>query len=380
MSELISRLYNTIHVSMVEYGLAELLMRVTPTAIFQEKADLCNILTMRKQKDMRISEAFREALHEAYVKLKLEKMGVMETSRKGQRRLEEVEEGGVEGERNNVKKQEEESIYQKLIKFTSPEYWEEKKNVTLYMNFGLLEGKGYKVFDATASPGQAKAGGFELLLAALGRIYYSVIHRREDDKVKVMYLAFIPSSRLISGSKLDLELALHVRGLVARFEAGEFERTTFMERFSDIPDIAKPLVLSLFLDQNALRLAWERKFRSNPISLSWVVLEGGRNFRENVLIPLDKSMNAVIALGEYQKPVRNLVQSIIKYRPRGGSLPRESIEWLSRIAYAFMNRDPEELAKVNLEVLRARDEEGGEGLWPLRQKELLKVCEIIESM
>jgi hypothetical protein len=334
-----SRLYNTVYTSMREYGLAELLMRTRMAIIFQDLVELPDSSQILGQGEERLLKAFREALQEAYARLKLRKAGVKD------------------------------SEYRALMELIHPERW--NRNVTLYMKFGLLEGKGLKNFDAPAKPEQVKVQGHELLLAILGRIYYGIVERVGDGRIA--YLAFIPSYRP------DLELALHVRGLVTRFEADISERIIFTKRFSDVPDIAKPLVLSLFLDQNVLTLAW-RKFKLNPISLSWVVLEGGRNFRENVLIPLDKSMNAVIALGEYQKPVRNLVQSIIKYGPRGGSLPRESIEWLSRIAYAFMNRDPEELAKVNLEVLRARDEEGGEGLWPLRQKELLKVCEIIESM
>jgi hypothetical protein len=334
-----ARLYNAVYASMMWYGLAELLMRTKMAIIFQDRVELPDASQIFGQGEERFSRAFREALQEAYARLKLRRIGVKD------------------------------SEYQTFMELIHPERWD--KDVTLYMKFGLLEGKGPKSFDARAKDEPVKVRGCELLLAILGRIYYSVVERVRDGRIA--YLAFTPSYRP------DLELALHVRGLVTRFEADIPERIMFMRRFSDVPDIAKPLVLSLFLDQNVLTLAW-RKFKLNPLSLSWIVLEGDKNFRENVLIPLDESMNVVIALREYQKPVRNLVQSIIEYGPRGGSLPRESIEWLSRIAYAFMNRDPEELARVNLEVLRARDEEGGGGLWPLRQKELLKVCEIIESM
>jgi hypothetical protein len=334
-----ARLYNAVYASMMWYGLAELLMRTKMAIIFQDRVELPDASQIFGQGEEKFSRAFREALQEAYARLKLRRIGVKD------------------------------SKYQTFMELIHPEQWD--KDVTLYMKFGLLEGKGPKSFDAPAKDEQVKVRGCELLLAILGRIYYSVVERVRDGRIA--YLAFTPSY------KPDLELALHVRGLVTRFEADIPERIMFMRRFSDVPDIAKPLVLSLFLDQNVLTLAW-RKFKLNPLSLSWIVLEGGKNFRENVLIPLDESMNVVIALGEYQKPVRNLVQSIIEYGPRGGGLPRESIEWLSRIAYAFMNRDPEELAGVNLEVLRARDEEGGGGLWPLRQKELLRVCEIIEGM
>jgi hypothetical protein len=324
---------------MMWYGLAELLMRTRMAIIFQDRVGLPDASQIFGQGEERLSRAFRETLQEAYARLKLRRVGVKD------------------------------SEYQTFMKLIHPERWD--KDVTLYMKFGLLEGKGPKSFDAPAKDEQVKVRGRELLLAILGRIYYSVVERVGGGGIA--YLAFTPSY------KPDLELALHVRGLVTRFEVDIPERIMFMRRFSDVPDIAKPLVLSLFLDQNVLTLAW-RKFKLNPISLSWIVLEGGRNFRENILIPLDESMNVVIALGEHQKPVRNLVQGILKYGPRGGSLPKESIEWLSRIAYAFMNRDPEELARVNLEVLRARDEEGGEGLRPLTKKELLEVCRKIESV
>jgi len=334
-----ARLYNAVYASMMWYGLAELLMRTRMAIIFQDRVELPDASQIFGQGEERLSKAFRESLQEAYARLKLRKVGV-----------------------NNKE-------YRGLMELIHPERWD--KDVTLYMKFGLLEGKGPKCFDAPAKPEQVKVRGCELLLAILGRIYYGIVEHVGGGRTA--YLAFTPSY------KPDLELALHVRGLVARFEADISERMIFMRRFSDVPYIAKPLVLSLFLDQNVLTLAW-RKFKLNPISLSWIVLEGGQNFRENVLIPLDESMNVVIALREHQKPVKNLVQGILKYGPRGGGLPRESIEWLSRIAYAFMNRDPEELARVNLEVLRARDEEEGEGLKPLSKRELLEVCRKIESM
>ena len=332
-------LYNAVYTSMVKYGLAELLMRTKVAAVFQESVELSDPSEIFGQNEEKISKAFKEALQEAYAKLKLKKIGVKDRE------------------------------YQKLLELTHPERW--NGNITLYMKFGLLEGKGLKNFDAAAKGEQVRVQGCDLLLAILGRIYYSIVEYVGDEKTA--YLAFIPSYGL------DLELALHVRGLVIRFEADMFRRIVFMRRFGDVPDIAKPLVLSLFLDQNALMLAW-KKLKLNPLSFSWIILEGGRNFRDNVLIPLDKSVNIVIALREYQKPVKDLVQSIIKYEPKRESLPRESIEWLSRIAYAFMNRDPEELARVNLEVLRARDEKEGEGLRPLSQRELLEVCRIIERM
>ena len=332
-------LYNAVYTSMVRYGLAELLMRTNVASVFQESVELIDPSKIFGQNKDKISKAFKEALQEAYAKLKLRKIGVKN------------------GE------------YRKLMELTCPKRW--KGNVTLYMKFGLLEGKGLKNFDAVAKGEQVKVQGCDLLLAILGRIYYSIIEYIKEKRIA--YLTFIPSYGL------DLELVLHVRGLVTRFEADTFRRRTFMRRFGDVPDVAKPLVLSLFLDQNALMLAW-RKLRLNPLSFSWIILEGGRNFRDNVLIPLDKSVNMVIALREYQKPVKDLVQSIIGYEPKGESLPKESIEWLSRIAYAFMNRNPEELARVNFEVLKARDEKEGEGLKPLSQKELLEVCRIIESM
>jgi len=340
-----SHLYNPLYISMETYGFIELLVRANPQIIFHsEKYYIDRVNFSRLIHNSDLPRLFKEALQEAYAKMKLEKMGV--TSR------------------GELKKG---LTYQKLIKIAESREW--KKKETLYMKLGLLEGKGLKNFNGHAKSNMVKVPRYSLILAVLGRVYYSIIH---PERERVAYLTLIPSAGA------DLDLALHVRGLITRFEA-EFEKTIFMKRFGEVPDIAKPFVLSLFLDQNILTLAYMR-WRTYPLSLSWVVLEGGRNFRQNVMLPLEKNVNITVALREYQKPVKDLIRSLIAYRSKDKTLPRESIELLSRIVYAFMNKDVDALAGVNLEVLKMRDVEQSEDLKPLTHRELMGVCRVIEGL
>lgn len=370
------RLYNIIYTSMEKYGYMELLMRANPQAVFNPKIYRVYRVSLESVlQNLKFPETCKEALQDAYARIKLRKMGV-------------GEKGGSD------------LTIEKLTRMIESRRWE--NNETLYMRLGLLEGKGLKRFDKFDRHGtQPKVPCYSLLLATLGRIYYSVIHSPDHSMIeekkerkkgikRTAYLAFV------SPSEIDLEMALYVRGLVGRFEAEieEYEgiegsrKKIFIERFGEIPDVAKPLVLSLSLDQNILALALKEP-QLTSLSLSWVVLEEelkdqgrrrGRNFRKSVMLPLKEGMSISVKLKENQKPVNDLIQSIIGYMPQRENLPKESIEWLSRIAYAFINRDPEELTKVNLEVLRAKDEKGGESLRPLSQRELLEVCRIIENM
>lgn len=331
--------HNALYASMRYYGYCELLMRLKPSIIFNQGKIRINPDVMPASPEA-VKQTIKGMLSEAYARKKLRAMNMEKIRKRGGR-------GKVE--------------FMEIEKVIDAEELDAPN--TLYMALGLLEGKGYKRYDGGAGE-ETKVKFYDLLLALLGRVYYSVVAKVGRSTA---FVSFRPNGAV------TLEAVLHVRGLVGRFET-MYGNSVFM-KLGEVPDIAKPYVISLLLDQNALLLASKAMGGYFDFNTDYVILENRRNFREYATVPLRESANLAITLGKYQKPLANLVRGLTLYGHGLESLPTQASRMLSRLAYALMNRDGEALAELNLEVLK--DENVSK--YALSDEELVGICKALES-
>lgn len=325
--------HNIVYETMRLYGYCELLMRLRPITIFGSDAELRKVVNLEVEKvGIEWNETIRRMLSELYAIQKLKNMGMkLETDIK--------------------------NLLDKGLAKLSP----------IYMKFGLLVGKGFKQYDNRAAAKQVEDTTLNVLLALIGRIYYSVIIRGKNRRV---YISFHPSNGCV-----NVETALHVKWLVNTFE-NICSDPALLLRLGNAPDIAKPYIVALLLDQNALYAITRELGGGFSYFFSYVELEGDKNFRHYDLIPLSESVNLVIALRRYQKPLTELVRELVRYDDRSEEIPSHVMEILVKLSYALRNRDPMLLAEVNLELLNHKEF----FKYALPSKELKGICEVLREL